>query len=94
MDTEEQQAQDSLRKERRLKALNRPQMMLRTVDVERLIEADHPARAIWELVERLDLSRFQAEMESAEGEPGRPAYDPQLLISVWIYTCREAVSSV
>jgi hypothetical protein len=48
-------------------------MILRAVEVENLIEPDHTARAIWELVGRLDLSGFTAEIESVEGEGvGRP----------------------
>src|SRR3989442_15148701 len=77
----------------RLKRVNRQQMVLRAVEVEKLIEADHVARAVWELVGRLDLSRFRAAIESVEGEAGRPAFDPQLLISVWIYAYSEGVSS-
>jgi len=77
----------------RLQRVNRQQMILRAVEVEKLIAPDHTARAIWELVGRLDLSGFTAEMEWVEGEAGRPAYDPQLLISLWIYAYREGVSS-
>jgi transposase len=80
-------------RELRLKRVNRQQMVLRAVDVEKLIEADHAARAIWELVGRLDLSGFRAAIESVEGEAGRPAFDPQLLISLWIYAYSEGVSS-
>lgn len=80
-------------RERRLKRVNRQQMVLRAVDVEKLIEADHAARAIWELVGRLDLRGFRAAIESVEGEAGRPAFDPQLLISLWIYAYSEGVSS-
>jgi hypothetical protein len=69
---------------RRQQRVNRQQMILRAIDVEKLIAADHPARAIWELVGRLDLSAFTAAIDSMEGEAGRPAYDPQLLISLWI----------
>ena len=76
-----------------MKRVNRQQLLLRTVDVEQWVESDHVVRAIWELVGRLDLSGFRAEMESVEGEAGRPAYDPQLLISVWIYAYSEGVSS-
>ncbi|HEV2234596.1 MAG TPA: IS1182 family transposase [Terriglobia bacterium] len=80
-------------REPRLKRVNREQMVLRAVDVEKLIEADHAARAIWELVGRLNLSQFRAAIESVEGEAGRPAFDPQLLISLWIYAYSEGVSS-
>ncbi|HEV2690341.1 MAG TPA: IS1182 family transposase, partial [Bryobacteraceae bacterium] len=78
---------------RRLQRVNRQQMILRAVDVEKLIAPDHTARAIWELVGRLDLSGFTTAIESVEGEAGRPAYDPQLLISLWIYAYSEGVSS-
>ena len=37
----------------RLKPINRQQRVLRPVDVEQLVEADHPVRAIWELMGRL-----------------------------------------
>ena len=79
--------------EPRLQAVNRQQMVFRTVDVERLIEDDHPARAIWELVGKLDLSSFHQAISAVEGVAGRPALDPQLLISLWIYAYSEGVSS-
>ena len=65
--------------------VNRQQMSWRAVDVERLIDEDHPARAIWTLVGRMDLSRFYQGIESSAEEGGRPAFDPQLLISLWVY---------
>jgi len=71
--------------EPRLEPVNRQQMVWRTVDVERLIEEDHPARAIWALLGKLDLSSFQEAIGAVEGVAGRPALDPQLLISLWIY---------
>lgn len=77
----------------RLKPINRKQLMLRPVDVESLIEQDHPARAIWEFVGRLDLSAYYKQIKVVEGEAGRPAIDPQLLISLWIYAYSRAVSS-
>ena len=93
MGAEEQAGAAGSNREVRLKNVNRQQMILRAVDVEKLIEPEHPARAIWELVGRLDLRGFTAEIESVEGEAGRPAYDPQLLISLWIYAYSEGVSS-
>jgi len=77
----------------RLKTVNRRQLLLRTVDVEQLVEADHTVRAIWELVGRLDLSRFQEPIAAVEGSAGRPAWDPRLLISLWVYAYSEGVGS-
>ena len=39
---------------RRLKAIDRQQMLLRPVLVEALIPEDHPARTIWAFVGQLD----------------------------------------
>jgi len=64
MGTEEREAQDGVKKALRLKAVNRQPLMLRTVDVEKLIEPDPLARAIGELVGWLDLRGFRAEIES------------------------------
>jgi transposase len=77
----------------RLKPVNRKQLMWRTVDVERLVEEDHPVRAIWELVGRLELSGYYEDIEAVEGVAGRAALDPRLLISLWIYAYSQAVGS-
>ena len=68
----------------RLITANRSQVILATVDVEKLIAEDHPARAIWEFVGHLDLESYRLAIKSLEGGAGRPAYDPRLLISIWI----------
>jgi transposase len=76
-----------------LRRINREQMLWRAVDVERLIEEDHSARAIWELVGRLDLHAFYASIECSAEEGGRPAFDPRLLISLWIYAYSQGIGS-
>ncbi len=77
----------------RRKPINRQQLLLRPVEVEKLVEEDHPVRAIWELVGQLNLEPFYAEIQSVEGVAGRPVWDPQLLISLWIYAYKDGVSS-
>lgn len=77
----------------RLQVVDRSQMLLRPVVVEELIPEDHPARAIWEFVGRLDLSRYTDPVRSVEGSAGRPALDPRLLISLWVYSYSRGVSS-
>jgi transposase len=68
-------------------------MCWHVVDVERLIEEDHSARAIWELIGRLNLSSFLAPIGSVQGQAGRPAFDPRLLISLWLYSYSRGISS-
>jgi len=65
--------------------IDRNQKLLHPLDVERLIEADHPARKIWQVVEKLDLRRFEQDVRAVEGHAGRSGHSPQVLISVWIY---------
>ena len=77
----------------RLKPINREQMVLRPVDVEALVPEDHEVRAIWEFVGRLDLSRYYEDIEVIEGEAGRPALDPRLMISLWIYAYSKGIGS-
>lgn len=77
----------------RLRVVDRTQMLLRPVIVEELIAEDHPARAVWEFVGRLDLTRYAEQVRSVEGSAGRPALDPQLLVSLWIYSYSRGVSS-
>jgi len=76
-----------------LRSVNRNQMVFRTVDVERLLEEDHPARLLWEAVGRLDLSPFDQTIGSNEVVGGRPSYPPQLLISVWAYALSRGIGS-
>jgi transposase len=77
----------------KLRRVDRRQTTMLTVDVEALIGPDHKARAIWELAGRLDLSAFTAELKTREGQAGREAWDPQLLVSLWVYAYSEGISS-
>src|SRR5208282_5347579 len=77
----------------RLVSVDRRQMVMRAIEVERLIAEDHPARSIWELVGRLDLSRYYAGIAAVEGRAGRDHTDPQVLISLWLYAYSRGISS-
>src|SRR5258708_2575927 len=77
-----------------IRRINREQMCWRAVDVEQLIGEDHVVRAMWDLVGRLHLDGFYQGIECSEEEGGRPAYDPRLLISLWIYAYSQGMGSV
>jgi transposase len=77
---------------RKFKAINREQPMWATIYIEELIAPDHKARAIWELVGRMDLSAFIEPVRTTEGQRGAPAWHPQLLISLWVYAISEGIT--
>jgi transposase len=77
----------------RVQPINRQQLILQPVDLEQIVPEDHEVRAIWELTGRLDLSGYYEEIKALEGVAGREAVDPRLLISLWIYSYSEGISS-
>ena len=70
---------------------NQIQMVMQ--DLDATLPQDHSARAIWDMLERLDLSGFYASIQSVVGGPGRPASDPAVLLGLWVYATAEGVGS-
>lgn len=73
--------------------VDRKQFRLEPLDVDRLIDDNHPARKIWRVVEQLDLSRFESDVRAVESRPGRPPHSPQVLVAVWIYAVSRGLHS-
>jgi transposase len=67
------------------------EMVMRKLDST--VAEDHPARAIWAFVERLDLAMFYADIQALEGVAGRPSTDPQALLALWLYATSEGIGS-
>ena len=73
--------------------IDRKQFFLEPLDVDRLIDDDHPARKIWSVAEQLDLSRFASEVRAVAGVAGRPSHSPQVLVAVWVYAFSKGLHS-
>ena len=54
----------------RLKEIDRNQSYWGAVAIEELIPADHLARAIWDVTEKVDFSGFLKDNKSVEGKQG------------------------
>ena len=54
---------------------------------------DHRARLVWRFVETLELGPLYEAIRSREGEAGRPAADPKVLLALWLYATLEGVGS-
>jgi len=77
----------------RLRKPERHQVEMQFLSLDQLLEPDHPARAIWAAVKRLDLSRWLNLVKAVEGSAGRAATDPALLVAVWVYATVNGVGS-
>src|SRR5258707_13671409 len=77
----------------RLREPNRKQMIMRGEDLDSLIGPEHVARAIWRMLERLDLRRFYAPIKAREGGAGRDATYHKILLALWLYGLSEGVKS-
>lgn len=91
---EEQEQQDEPAKGKpRLETANREQIEMRLVSLDQLLPKDHRARLVWDMVQEYDLEPFYQRIQAVEGEAGRPATDPRLLLSLWLYATLEGVGS-
>ena len=90
---EPQPAGPTRRMEARLLRPCREQVEWAPRSLDEAIPADHPVRAIWALLERLDLSAFYASIKAVVGRPGHPATDPRVLLALWLYATAEGIGS-
>ena len=77
----------------RLRRPMRQQIEFVERSLDTLLPDDHPARAIWAFLERLDLSAFYASIKSVLGGAGHPAADPKVLLALWLYATSEGIGS-
>jgi transposase len=77
----------------RVATAQRNQLEMRTFDLDSTLGSDHVARAIWAVVDRLDLSAFYAEIKARGAAPGRSATDPKILLCLWLYATTQGVGS-
>ena len=72
---------------------NREQLKFQTIDLEKLIPEDHPVRFFWKVCEKLDLSALYNEYKITEESEGRPAYDPRLMLCLFLYGYSQGIYS-
>jgi transposase len=77
----------------RFRRPDRSQMRMVSLSLDETIPVGHHVRVLWEVVERLDLSGFSAQLKVCEGEAGRPATDVRLLTALWLYAATQGVGS-
>ena len=63
----------------------------RTLDS--MLPDEHPARAIWDTLQKLDLSAFYGSIKAILGHAGHPTTDPRVLLALWLYATAEGIGS-
>jgi transposase len=77
----------------RLETAERRQIEFQQSSLDDLLAGDHRAREVWDYVDGLDLSSFYARVQTTDRSSGRPAIDPAILVSLWLYATLEGVGS-
>jgi len=72
---------------------NRQQLQWAPRDLEATLPQEHPARAIWDILEKLNLDAFYGSIKAVLDGPGRPTTDPQVLLALWLLATVEGVGS-
>lgn len=77
----------------RLREADRSQVFFETTCLNEQLAADHPARAIWAMVERLNLAALYVQIDARSGVAGAPAIDPKILLALWVLATSEGEGS-
>jgi transposase len=77
----------------RLRTPERQQMGWVAQCADDLVPAEHPVRMVMAVVEKLDVSRFCEPIRAREGQAGRDATDPGLLVALWLYASIRGIGS-
>lgn len=77
----------------RVQRPERLQIRWRDASLDQMIPSDHRVRAVWVYVDALDLTPLYEPIKAVQGEPGRDAVDPKILMALWIWSTIEGISS-
>jgi transposase len=77
----------------RLRVPHRVQVEMYWRSLDELLEVDHRARLVWAAVSQLPLTGWLHEIKAVEGNVGRDATDPRLLVALWVYATLEGIGS-
>lgn len=77
----------------RLRVPHRSQVEMHFAALDEMLDPDHQARVVWQMVCELDLSAWLRNVKAVEGHVGRSQTDPRLLLALWVYATLDGVGS-
>ena len=77
----------------RLRQPERCQITIHCESLDQRLPADHLARVLWDFVQGLDLTPLLQQIKAVEGQAGRDATDPRILLAIWLLAFAEGHGS-
>src|SRR5690242_565383 len=77
----------------RLRMAERDQVVMRMLALDQMLPFGDEARIVWDCVCQCDLSKLLAAIRAVEGQVGRNATDPRILLSLWLLATLHGVGS-
>jgi transposase len=77
----------------RLRSAVRDEVEIRSISLDQMLTPDHPARAVWNFAQQLDLSHLYDAIKATQHRPGHPHADPRILFALWLYATIDGVGS-
>lgn len=71
----------------------RRQAVIRFEMPEDSVEPSHPARVLWDVTGKLDLSAFLSGAKAVVGSAGRPTLSPRMILALWLYAISQGIGS-
>ena len=76
----------------RMRLADRSQVGMHFCSIDELVPMDHQVRVIWEAVCQMDLSGFEASIQTREFNQGRSANDVRVMVGLWLWAAVNNVS--
>ena len=77
----------------RLRKADRSQVSWGRIDLDAQLDPDHPVRALFAVIDRLDLSAFYALIDARDDRAGTSAIDPKIPLCLWTYAISQGEGS-
>ena len=61
--------------------------------IDQMLTPDHPARAVWDFAQGIDLWHLYRPIKATQHRPGHPHVDPRILFALWLYATIDGVGS-
>jgi transposase len=77
----------------RLRRAERMQVEMHCESLDQRLPTEHLARDIWDFVNGLDMTPLLQEIKAVDGQVGRNATDPKILMAIWLYAFADGQGS-